>query len=152
MKAGLVTGALLSLALSGSALGQLVRPPSGGVLDRYLAPPSGLEQQFLGTWNLTWNDLADPDCPCHGTLQIDVEQDGTLRGHWTMKGGTTLLLLGDVAFDQNVWAGTFVQTGDGADFPLKGHFRLEARGGTALTGSYEREGLTIPYSWSATRR
>ena len=61
------------------------------------------------------------------------------------------MLNGALAFDQNVWAGRFAQS-DAVDFPLKGHFRLEARGGTALTGSYQREGTAIPYRWSATRR
>ena len=55
------------------------------------------------------------------------------------------------AYDQNVWAGRFAQSDD-LDFPLKGHFRLEARGGTALTGSYQRDGTTIPYAWSAIRQ
>ncbi len=144
--------------LAGSALvagphavpGQVARPPSGGVLNRYLAPPGGLEQEFLGAWNLTWDDPADPDCPCHGTLAIEVEPDGSLRGLWSMK-GPAAVLRGNVAFDQNVWAGRYAQPDD-VDFPLKGHFRLEARGGTALSGSYQRDGTAIPFHWSATRR
>ena len=67
-----------------------------------------------------------------------------------MKGGAAILH-GDVAFDQNMWAGQFTQPDD-ADFPLKGHFRLEARGGNELTGSYQRDGTAIPYRWSAVRR
>jgi hypothetical protein len=56
-----------------------------------------------------------------------------------------------VAFDQNVWAGQYAQPDD-VDFPVKGHFRFEARGGKALTGSYQRDGTAIPYRWGATRQ
>jgi hypothetical protein len=142
--------ALSACALSSAASGQVTRPPAGGVLDRFLAPPSGQEQAFLGSWSLTWDDPADRNCPCHGTLTIEVQQDGTLKGIWPMKGGAAILH-GDVAFDQNLWAGRFTQPHD-VDFPLKGHFRLEARGGNELTGSYQRDGTAIPYRWSAVRR
>jgi len=137
-------------ALPGDLAGQVAYPPSGGVLNRFLAPPSGLEQQFLGTWNLAWDDPADPNCPCHGTLTIEVVQDGLLKGFWSVR-NPPVVLHGDVAFDQNMWAGTYAQP-DGVDFPLKGHFRLEARGGKELTGSYHRDGTTIPYRWNAIRR
>ena len=63
-----------------------------------------------------------------------------------------LILEGAVAFDNNVWAGRFAQPDDNVDFPLKGHFRLETRGGTALTGSYQRDGTAIAFPWRATRR
>jgi hypothetical protein len=142
----------IALALPGGALGQEARPPTGGV-NRFpmAAPPSGLDRPFLGTWSLTWQDPADPACPCHGVLTIKVEPDGSLKGYWPLRGGMAVLE-GGVAFDQNAWAGRFAQPDDGSvDFPIKGHFRLESRGGAALTGSYQRDGTAIPYSWSATR-
>lgn len=148
--AALLAGGVVAASLPGGVLGQVARPPSGRVLNRYLAPPGGLEQEFLGTWNLTWDDPADPDCPCRGTLTIEVEQDGSLKGLWSMKGAPAVLR-GAVAFDQNVWAGRYAQPDD-VDFPLKGNFRIEARGGSALSGSYHRDGTAIPYHWSATRR
>jgi hypothetical protein len=107
--------AFLAGTLPVAAFAQMVRPPAGGVLDRFLAPPSGLEQQFLGTWALTWDDPADPACPCHGSLTIEVQDDGTLTGYWPTKGGAAVLK-GDVAYDQNVWAGHFAQSDD-VDFP-----------------------------------
>lgn len=134
-----------------SAIGQVVPPPSGGVLDRFIAPPGALERDFLGKWNLVWDDLGDPACPCRATLTIEVAQNGELKGYWPMKGATAVLQ-GGVAYDQNVWAGRFAQPDDGVDFPVKGHFRLETRGGTALTGSFQRDGMAIPYRWSATRQ
>jgi len=63
-----------------------------------------------------------------------------------------VILLGEVAFDNNVWAGHFAQPDDNVDFPLKGYFRLETRGGTALTGSYHRDGTSIARRWNATRQ
>jgi hypothetical protein len=150
---------LMVAGLMAPAQGQVAspqaRPPSGGVLDRFLAPPSGFQQDFVGTWNLTWHDPADPACPCHGTLTIQVDESmdnaGNLKGYWSLKGGRATLI-GGTAYDNNAWAGRFSQADD-VDFPLKGHFRLEARdGGRALTGSYQRDGTAIPMSWSATRR
>jgi hypothetical protein len=63
-----------------------------------------------------------------------------------------VVLQGGVAFDNNVWAGEFAQPDNNVDFPLKGHFRLETRGQTTLTGSYQRDGTAIPRRWSATRQ
>jgi len=140
---------VLGCTLEGMAFAQVARPPMGAV-DRFLAPPSGQEQAFLGSWALTWDDPADSACPCHGTLIVEVRQDGSLKGTWPLTGGAATLL-GEVAFDQNMWAGRYAQADD-ADFPLKGHFRLEARGGNELTGSYQRDGTAIPYRWSAVRR
>jgi hypothetical protein len=138
-----------TLATPAGVLGQEARPPMGAV-DRFLAPPSNLMTDFLGTWKLTWQDPGDPSCPCHGTLTVQVAQNGELRGSWGLK-GSPAILQGGVAFDQNAWAGRFAQPDDAADFPIKGHFRLESRGGTALSGSYQRDGTAVPYSWSATR-
>ena len=150
-----LAGGVAIAALPSDVLAQVARPPAGGQLDRFLAPPAGLVEDFVGTWNLSWNDPGDPACPCRGTLAIQVDQSadnaGGLKGYWSLKGGDAVLT-GAVAFDNNLWAGRFAQPDDGVDFPLKGHFRLEARGGTALTGSYQRDGRAIPLSWSGTRR
>ena len=147
----LLAGGALVLAMRGPGLAQIARPPTGGVDNRFLAPPSGVQQTFLGTWNLTWDDPGDPKCPCRGTLTVDTQADGSLKGYWSIQ-NPPVILQGGVAFDNNVWAGDFAQPDDNVDFPLKGHFRLETRGGTALTGSYQRDGTAIPHSWSATRR
>lgn len=142
---------LAAAMLPVSASAQLSGPPSGGVLDRFLAPPTNLEQDFVGTWNLTWDDPVNPDCPCHGTLTIQTQPDGDLKGYWAMKGGTAVLV-GGVAYDGNAWAGRFAQSDD-VDFPLKGHFRLATRDqGGGLTGSYQRDGTSIAFPWRATRR
>lgn len=142
---------LLAAVLPAPALAQMSGPPSGGVLDRFLAPPTNIQQEFLGTWSLTWDDPANPACPCRGTLTIQTKADGELIGHWPMKGGAAVLL-GGVAYDGNVWAGRFAQPDD-LDFPTKGHFRLETRSqGGGLTGSYHRDGTSIPFRWSATRQ
>jgi hypothetical protein len=133
------------------ALAQISGPPAGGVLNRFLAPPTDIQQSFLGTWNLTWDDPVNPACPCHGTLTVETQGDGELKGHWPMKGGAAVLI-GAVAYDNNVWVGRFAQPDD-LDFPIKGHFRLEARDNAGgLTGSYQRDGTSIPFRWSATRR
>ena len=147
----LLAGGALVLAMRGPGLAQIARPPTGGVDNRFLAPPSGLQQTFLGTWDLTWDDPGDPKCPCRGTLAIETQADGSLKGYWSIK-NPPVILQGGMAFDNNVWAGDFKQPDDNVDFPLKGHFRLETRGGTALTGSYHRDGTAIPNRWSATRR
>jgi hypothetical protein len=147
-----LAGGAQAMVMHGPALAQVARPPSGGVLNRFLAPPSGVQQSFLGTWNLTWEDPGDPKCPCRGTLTVDTQADGSLKGYWSIR-KPAVILLGEVAFDNNVWVGDFAQPDDNVDFPLKGHFRLETRGGgTALTGSYQRDGTAIPRSWSATRQ
>ena len=147
-----LAGGVLAAALPDPVLGQVARPPSGGVLDRFLAPPSGVQQSFLGSWELTWDDPGDPKCPCHGTLEVDTQADGSLKGYWSIR-NPPVILLGEVAFDNNVWAGLFKQPDDNVDFPLKGHFRLETRSnGAALTGSYQRDGTAIPHRWGGTRR
>lgn len=143
--------ALLAAAISVPATAQVPRPPSGGVLHPFVAPPAGVQMDFVGTWNVTWDDPADPTCPCRGTLTIEQRFDGALEGQWTLAGGIAYLQ-GTVAFDGNVWAGRFSQ-GDDIDFPLKGHFRLETRDqGKALSGSWQRDGTSIPFHWSASRR
>ncbi|MBM3649967.1 MAG: hypothetical protein FJX11_19475 [Alphaproteobacteria bacterium] len=141
----------LAALLPVAALAQLPGPPPGGVLHPFVAPPAGLQQDFVGTWQLAWDDPVDPACPCHAILTIQPQADGELRGHWPIKGGVAVLT-GGVAFDGNVWAGRFSQS-DEVDFPIKGHFRLETRdNGRALTGSYQRDGTAIPFRWTATRR
>jgi len=140
---------LLAALLPAPVVGQVALPPTGGVLHRDFAPPTNIQQDFLGAWKLTWDDPLSPDCPCHGTLTIQMNADGSLKGYWPLKGGVAVLQ-GTVAFDNNVWAGPFAQP-DTLDFPIKGHFRLETRGVGGLTGSYHRNGTSIPYHWSATR-
>ncbi|CAN5870185.1 hypothetical protein BH11PSE3_BH11PSE3_50140 [soil metagenome] len=132
-----------------AALGQVALPPTGGVLHRDFAPPASLQQAFVGAWKLTWDDPVHDECPCHGTLTIKMNPDGSLKGFWPLKGGVAVLQ-GPVAYDNNVWAGHFAQS-DELDFPIKGNFRLETRGVGGLTGSYQRAGMSIPYRWSASR-
>ena len=149
----LLTAGALGLAMPGPGLAQISRPPSGGVDNRFLAPPSGVQQTFLGTWNLTWDDPGDPKYLMEYVdgLVLRTQADGSLKGYWSIK-NPPVILEGGMAFDNNVWAGRFAQPDANVDFPLKGHFRLETRGGTTLTGSYQRDGTAIPRRWSATRQ
>jgi hypothetical protein len=71
-------------------------------------------------------------------------------GYWDTKEGS-VVLHGSVGYNQNVWTGRFDQPDSDADFPLKGHFRLEARGGGLLTGSYQPDGTTLPFRMTGTR-
>ncbi|OFW97936.1 MAG: hypothetical protein A3D94_04675 [Alphaproteobacteria bacterium RIFCSPHIGHO2_12_FULL_66_14] len=133
---------------------QMPRPPMGGPGDVPVNPPTtrGM-QDFVGTWRLTWQDPVNPDCPCHGSLWIDIDEnaDGTsLDGHWKMKGGDAVLH-GVMSYQAKVWSGRFAQADDGLGYPMKGHFRLESRDANTLTGSYQRNGTAVPFSWTATR-
>ena len=126
-------------------------PHTGGPSGNFLGPPQGTVSDFLGDWKLTWDGHIDSRCPCRGRLTISVAENGDLVGYWDSKEGL-VVLHGSVGFDQNVWTGTFEQPDSNADFPLRGHFRLEARGeGAALSGSYQPEGTTLPFRWSGTR-
>jgi hypothetical protein len=151
----LATLALLLLLAGGSGLGFAqtggMVPHVGGPSGNFLGPPQGSAGDFLGDWHLTWDGHADSRCPCHGRLTISVAPSGDLVGYWDSKEGL-VVLHGSVGFDQNVWTGTFEQPDSDADFPLRGHFRLEARAeGSALSGSYQPEGTTLPFRWSGTR-
>lgn len=140
--------ALLGLVLA-PAQAQVTGPPMGGPSGRFLGPPSGNAADFLGVWTLTWDGPIDAGCPCRGTLTISTDSDGNLEGLWKMKGpGATLR--GSVGYDQNVWTGRFAQADD-ADFPMRGHFRLESRDTRTLTGSWQPDGTAIPFRWSGTR-
>jgi len=144
---------LLLTGMSGATLAQVggMVPPTGGPSGNFLGPPQGTVGDFLGTWKLTWDGHVDSRCPCHGRLTISVADTGDLVGYWEAKEGL-VVLHGSVGFDQNVWTGTFEQPDSDADFPLRGHFRLEARGeGAALSGSYQPQGTTLPFRWSGTR-
>ena len=140
---------LLACAVASSAFAQVSRPPMGGTSGRPLGPPSGSIEGFLGVWTLVWQGPIDAGCPCRGTLTITVNDFGELRGVWKMK-GPPATLSGPVGYDRNVWAGRFEQS-DEADFPMRGHFRLETRDEHLLNGSYQPEGTAIPYTWTATR-
>ena len=98
---------------------------------------------------MTWQGPIYFCCPCRGTLTITTNDNGELEGVWKIKGAPATLR-GSVGYDQNVWIGKFQQSDD-ADFPLKGHFRLESRGETLLTGSYQPDGTAIPFSWTGRR-
>lgn len=145
---------LLVASIDGSALGQQgsgMGAPIGGPSGNFLGPPQGTVGDFLGDWKLTWDGHIDSRCPCHGRLTITARQNGDLVGYWEAKEGL-VVLHGSVGYDQNVWTGTFDQPDSDADFPLRGNFRLEARGeGAALSGSYQPEGTTLPFRWSGTR-
>jgi len=148
--------ALLLAGIAGTipAEAQLPRPPMGGPGDVPVNPPTTRSMQdFVGSWRLTWQDPSDPDCPCRGSLFIDVDDnaDGTsLAGRWKMKGGDAVLH-GSLSYQAKVWSGSFAQADDGLGYPMKGHFRLESRDPSTLTGSYQRDGTAIGFSWTATR-
>ena len=129
-------------------------PPMGGPGDVPVNPPTGRGMNdFVGTWRLTWQDPSNPDCPCRGLLFIDIDEnaDGTsLAGRWKMKDGEARLN-GTMSYQAKVWSGRFTQPDDGLGFPVKGHFRLESRDPNTLTGSYQREGTAIGFTWAATR-
>jgi hypothetical protein len=131
------------------AQAQLGGPPAGGPTGQFIGPPSGNSANFLGVWNLTWDGPMGSQCPCRGTLTISTDTNGDLRGLWKMK-GPPATLSGSIGFDQNVWIGQFAQSDD-ADFPMRGHFRLEYRDERTLTGSWQANGTAIPFRWSGSR-
>ena len=143
--------ALLALFLLAAApvQAQMSGPPAGGPTGQFLGPPTGNAGDFLGVWTLTWEGPMGTNCPCRGTLTIVAGNNGDLRGSWKTD-GTGATLSGSVGYNQDVWTGRFAQPDD-ADFPIRGHFRLESRGERSLTGSYQPDGTAIPFSWSGTR-
>ena len=142
---------LLALALPlASAQAQTnIGPSMGGPSGQFLGPPSGRPGDFLGVWDMTWEGPPSYRCPCRGSLTISTNRDGDLQGLWKMP-GPAATLRGSVGFDQNVWIGRFAQSDD-ADFPMRGHFRLEFRDERTLTGSYQPEGTAIPFRWNGSR-
>jgi hypothetical protein len=140
--------AVLVLATA-PAQAQLSGPPSGGPTGQFIGPPSGNAGDFLGVWDLVWDGPIDFRCPCRGTLTISTNINGDLEGHWKMT-GPAAKLSGPVGFNQNVWIGRFAQSSD-ADFPMRGHFRLEYRDERTLTGSYQPDGTAIPFRWNGSR-
>ena len=104
----------------GAALGS-----AGRRTDRPVPRPAAraTSANFLGVWNLTWDGPVDSHCPCRGTLTISVNQNGASKASGSPNGPTSTLS-GPVGFNQNVWIGQFAQPDD-ADFPIRGHFRLE---------------------------
>jgi hypothetical protein len=139
---------LLLLAMA-PAHAQLSGPPSGGPTGQFLGPPTGNAGDFLGVWDLTWDGPMGTNCPCRGTLTISTNNSGELQGVWKST-GPAATLTGSVGYNQDVWTGRFAQSDD-ADFPIRGHFRLESRGERSLTGSYQPDGTAIPFSWAGTR-
>jgi hypothetical protein len=144
----------LVAGLSAPALGQEgsgMGAPVGGPSGNFLGPPQGTVGDFLGDWKMTWDGHVDSRCPCHGRLTISVGERGDLVGYWDTKEGS-VVLRGSVGYNQDVWTGRFDQPDSDADFPLRGNFRLEARGeGAALSGSYQPQGTTLPFRLSGTR-
>ncbi len=140
--------AVLMLATA-PAQAQLSGPPSGGPTGQFLGPPTGNAGNFLGVWDLSWDGPIDARCPCRGSLTISTNAQGELVGVWKSK-GPAASLSGSIGFNQDVWIGRFAQS-DEADFPMRGHFRLEFRGERSLTGSYQADGTAIPFRWTGTR-
>ena len=132
---------------------QLPRPPMGGPGDVPVNPPTSRGMNdFIGAWRLTWQDPTNPDCPCRGSLFIDIDAnaDGTsLAGRWKMKDGDAVLA-GTMSYQAKVWYGRFSQPDDGLGFLAKGSFHLESRDPDTLTGSYQRDGTAIGFSRNAT--
>ncbi len=130
---------------------QVPGAPLGGPSGQFLGPPAGNARDFLGNWQLSWDGPTNSGCPCSGTLVIKPDEDVSdgLEGYWAMK-GPDVLLRERVSYDQNVWGGRFVQAGD-MDFPLRGHFRFEARDSRTLAGSYHPDGTAVSFRWSARR-
>ena len=63
---------------------QLPRPPMGGPGDVPVNPPTSRGMNdFIGAWRLTWQDPTNPDCPCRGSLFIDIDAnaDGALASY-----------------------------------------------------------------------
>lgn len=145
----LFAGLLCSVAAV-AAQAQMSGPPMGGTSGRIIGPPDGHVGDFVGLWDLIWQGPTDAGCPCSGTLTITRNDFGELRGVWRTMKGPSITLSGPVGYEQNVWIGRFQQSGD-VDFPLRGHFRMEARGDGLLTGSYQPEGTAIPYTWTGKR-
>jgi hypothetical protein len=104
---------------------------------------------YLESWLEMWDGPMGAGCPCRGSLTISTNSDGDLQGLWKMP-GPPATLRGSVGFNQNVWIGHFSQSDD-ADFPMKGHFRLEFRDERTLTGSYQPDGTAIPFRWNGSR-
>lgn len=150
---GLAALALLLAVAAAPAAAQISRPPSGGPTGQFLGPPTGTVEDFIGSWDLTWEGPTGSGCPCSGMLKIEMKRtaDGEgLVGIWSMK-GPDATLRGPVSYNQTVWAGDFAQPFDSSDYPMKGSFRLLARDNRTLTGSYRRDGTALPFSWTATR-
>ena len=86
---------------------------------------------------------ATPNARATARSRSTTQADGSLKGYWSIK-NPPVILQGGMAFDNNVWAGRLRAARRQRRFSSKGHFRLETRGGTALTGSYQRDGTAIP--------
>jgi hypothetical protein len=145
----LILLAVLALVTTAAQAQLNTGPSMGGPSGRFIGPPTGHAGDFLGVWDMAWEGPLHFKCPCRGSLTISTNSDGDLQGLWKMP-GPPATLRGSMGFDQNVWIGRFAQTDD-ADFPMKGHFRLEFRDHRTLTGSYQPDGTAIPFRWSGSR-
>jgi hypothetical protein len=147
--------AILLLFAAVPAQAQVPRPPSGGPTGQFLGPPTGSSQDLFGLWVFTWEGPPDANCPCHGTITIrfnDNADGGQFNGYWSMKGRPDFVLSGSVGYNQNVWDGKYAQPDDQSDFPVKGRFRIQVVDPQTLSGSYRRDGMTIAYPWSGTKK
>jgi hypothetical protein len=150
---------LAALLLAGAAAAvpaqsQVPRAPSGGPTGQFLGPPTGNAQDFLGVWAFTWEGPMESNCPCKGTITITYRENadgGGVDGYWQMKGANAVMH-GSIGYNQNTWDGKFAQPDDGSGFPVRGRFRLSLVDQQTLTGSYQREGMTIAYRWSGARK
>jgi hypothetical protein len=145
---------LAGAAAAVPAQSQVPRAPSGGPTGQFLGPPTGSSQDLLGAWAFTWDGPPDDNCPCRGTITIqfnDNADGGGFDGSWEMKGATAVLH-GSVGYNQNTWDGKFTQPDDGSGFPVTGRFRIAVVDPQTLTGSYQRDGMTIAFSWRGTRK
>jgi len=144
---------LAGTATVSPAQSQEPRAPSGGPTGQFIGPPTGSAQDLLGKWAFTWDGPPDANCPCHGTMTIQFDDNadgGRFDGYWSMK-GPDAVLHGSVGYDQNVWTGKFAQPDDGSGFPVTGRFRIEVVDAHTLAGSYQRDGMTIAFRWSGAR-
>jgi hypothetical protein len=117
----------------------------GGPSGQFLGPPTGTAQDFLGSWNVTWQGPTDSHCPCRGTLIIDFEQTadgGGLVGYWTMK-GPQVVLRGSVSYNQTIWTGRSAQPDDADSFKAS---QPRNRGSGSFAGSYQRDGTAILFA------
>ena len=100
-----------------TAWARLRGPPAGGVLDRFLAPPSGVQQSFLGGWDADLGRSRRPQLPVPRHARPSTPRPTAASRAIGRSEIPPSILLGEVAFDNNVWAGVFAQPDDKSIFP-----------------------------------